>query len=71
MISTTLTLQLLLAISGALAVPYHMYPRVMISEAYLEVLNLRASTTVNPAAVTDTVCLDSNKCVTPNHLGHL
>lgn len=64
MLPTTLVLQLLLAISGVcLAAPseYHMYPRVMVPQAHLEVLKLRRSTAANPAAVTDTTCLDANK----------
>lgn len=66
MLSTTLVLQLLLAISGvSLAAPapseYHMLPRVMVRPAHLEVLKIRASTAVNPAAVTETTCLDASK----------
>lgn len=66
MLSTTLVLQVLLAISGvSLAAPapaeYHMLPRVMVRPAHLEVLKIRASTAVNPAAVTETTCLDASK----------
>lgn len=66
MLSTTLVLQLLLAICGVTeAVPtpaeYHMYPRVMVRPAHLEILKIRASKAVNPAAVTGTQCLDSSK----------
>jgi hypothetical protein len=47
----------------ALAAPveYHMFPRVMVRSDHLEVLSMRASTAVNPAAVTSTTCLDSSK----------
>lgn len=66
MLSTNLVLQLLVAFAGvSLAAPapaeYHMFPRVMVREDHLEVLKLRASTAVNPAAVTSTTCLDSSK----------
>lgn len=66
MLSSKLVLQVLLAIVGvSLAAPvvseYHMVPRVIRREAHLEVLKLRASTAVNPAAVTSTTCLDASK----------
>ena len=66
MLSTTLIVRLLLAVSGislAAAAPaeYRMQPRVMVRPGHLEVLKLRASTAVNPAAVTDTQCLDRSK----------
>ncbi|RKU46182.1 hypothetical protein DL546_008546 [Coniochaeta pulveracea] len=38
-----------------------MFPRVMVRSDHLEVLSMRASTAVNPAAVTSTTCLDTSK----------
>lgn len=64
MLSLTIFVQTLLALSSvALAAPsgYHMFPRVLVRQEHFEVLRMRASTSVNPAAVTETTCLDSSK----------
>ncbi|KAK3337122.1 hypothetical protein B0T19DRAFT_411570 [Cercophora scortea] len=61
MLSTAFLLQLLLALATiCLAAPpyYHMQPRVVVPQTYYEVLKLRASTAVNPSAVTGITCID-------------
>ncbi|KAI1105288.1 hypothetical protein F4804DRAFT_145272 [Jackrogersella minutella] len=57
--STTLLQSLLLA-SASLSFAGPVWPRFTIDNTHLEVLALRASTDVNPAAVTDTTCIDKN-----------
>jgi hypothetical protein len=62
MVSSTLLLQAVVALAGtAAAAPYHMFPRVIVPQEYYEVLNLRASTDVNPAAVTGVTCTDASR----------
>ncbi|KAK0731583.1 hypothetical protein B0H67DRAFT_565256 [Lasiosphaeris hirsuta] len=41
-----------------LAAPYHMQQRVIVPYSHYEVLKMRASTSVNPRAITDTTCID-------------
>jgi hypothetical protein len=44
---------------NALAMPKG-FKRVYVPHEYLEVLSMRATSEVNPAAVSDVVCLDRN-----------
>ena len=63
--STTLLVSLLALTPFCLSAPttqtYHLAPRVMVRPAHLEILKIRASTAVNPAAVVATTCLDRTK----------
>ncbi|KAB5580035.1 hypothetical protein GE09DRAFT_423225 [Coniochaeta sp. 2T2.1] len=58
---TTLLLLTPLTLAAPTAQSYHLAPRVMVRPAHLEILKIRASTAVNPAAVVSTTCLDRTK----------
>ncbi|KAI1499388.1 hypothetical protein F5X99DRAFT_287345 [Biscogniauxia marginata] len=48
------------ASSGSLCLASPVWPRFAVSNTHLEVLALRASTGLNPAAVRDVTCIDHN-----------
>ncbi|KAL1880800.1 hypothetical protein VTK73DRAFT_4970 [Phialemonium thermophilum] len=56
-------LRLLLFFAGmCMASPrYPMFPPVLVRHEHLEVLEMRSATPINPAAITDVVCVDPNK----------
>ncbi|KAJ9157742.1 hypothetical protein NKR23_g642 [Pleurostoma richardsiae] len=63
MLSFNVLLQTLLVLASArlsLAMPSG-FPRVYVPQQHFEVLAMRASTTVNPDAVSDVTCLDSKE----------
>lgn len=57
---TTTLLNVLLAATAVFAIPF---PSVGVSNDHFEVLAIRASTNVNPAAVTGTTCIDPDAYV--------
>jgi len=62
MVSSAVILQTVVALAGvAASAPYRMGPRVIVPQQYYEILNDRASTTVDPNAVTGTTCLDTKQ----------
>ncbi|KAI1478388.1 hypothetical protein K445DRAFT_24055 [Daldinia sp. EC12] len=62
MLSTTFFQSLLLLVAGAsLSSASPVWPHYSIDGEHLEVLNMRASTSVNPGAVSNVECLDRNK----------
>lgn len=48
---------------AGLAVAGPVWPRYTVGPEHLEVLQMRASTSVNPAAVRETKCINSKVCV--------
>ncbi|KAI1344985.1 hypothetical protein F5Y15DRAFT_13529 [Xylariaceae sp. FL0016] len=60
MLSSTLLRQLILAASLGLALGSPVWPRFTVGNEHFEVLALRASTEVNPAAVSDVTCINPN-----------
>jgi hypothetical protein len=68
MLSTTVLAQTLLVVLGAtaaLALPKN-FPRVVVSQDHFEVLGMRATTEVNPAAVINIECLDRKAYAAPD-----
>ncbi|KAI1660058.1 hypothetical protein F4813DRAFT_311853 [Daldinia decipiens] len=62
MLSTTLLQSLVLLVAGAsLSAASPVWPHYSIDGEHLEVLHMRASTSVNPAAVSGVECIDRNK----------
>ncbi|KAI1399085.1 hypothetical protein F4819DRAFT_431994 [Hypoxylon fuscum] len=60
MLTSTLIHSLFLAASATLSLASPVWPHFSISDEHLEVLRLRASTSVNAAAVSDMTCIDQN-----------
>ncbi|RYO88220.1 hypothetical protein DL766_009297 [Monosporascus sp. MC13-8B] len=61
MLSTTFLQAVLVLVAGAgVSLSKPVYPRLSVSREHFEVLALRASTSVNPDAVTDVKCIDPN-----------
>ncbi|KAI2617518.1 hypothetical protein GGS26DRAFT_404008 [Hypomontagnella submonticulosa] len=60
MYCTTLLQSLLLLASASLSFSSPVWPHYSIDNEHLEVLKMRASTTVNPAAVSGVTCIDRN-----------
>ncbi|KAI1487762.1 hypothetical protein F5X96DRAFT_648512 [Biscogniauxia mediterranea] len=63
MFSSTLlsSLTLLLVSSASLTLASPVWPRFTVSHTHLEVLALRAATSLNPAAVRDVTCIDHSR----------
>lgn len=59
MVSSSVFQTLLLVAGATISLANPVWPRYTVSQEHLEVLAMRASTTVNPDAVTNTVCIDS------------
>ncbi|OTA69401.1 hypothetical protein K449DRAFT_428850 [Hypoxylon sp. EC38] len=59
--STTLLHSLLLLATASLSFASPVWPHYSVDNEHLEVLAMRASTSVNPAAVSDVTCIDRNK----------
>lgn len=60
MVSSAILLTTMLAFTGITARPMpHGHPHVAVRLEHFEVLHMRASTAVNPAAVVNTQCLNS------------
>ena len=65
--SSVLLLKAVAVLAGlASAAPYKMQHRVMVPQQYYEILSSRASTTVNPDAVTGVTCLDAKQYGAPS-----
>ncbi|XXG94454.1 hypothetical protein Hte_000711 [Hypoxylon texense] len=58
--SSTLLSSILLVASASLSFATPVWPHFSIENEHLEVLAIRASTSVNPAAVSDVTCIDRN-----------
>ncbi|KAI1779789.1 hypothetical protein F4818DRAFT_400601 [Hypoxylon cercidicola] len=60
MLSSTVLTSILLAASASLSFATPVWPHFSVEREHLEVLEIRASTSVNPAAVSDVNCIDRN-----------
>ncbi|KAI0175893.1 hypothetical protein GGR52DRAFT_570873 [Hypoxylon sp. FL1284] len=60
MLSSTVLSSFLLVASAGLSFASPTWPRFSVRNEHLEVLSLRASTSVDPAAVSDVNCIDRN-----------